>query len=233
MYLFGVLALILWYALYTYHPGDPGPTQATTVDTIQNGVGWVGAWIADVLFFAFGRPAYLFTVMVFFLGWMLYREQKTQIELTKLDFGLRFSGFLATLFTSHLLGHFERERPSLPALCLASDSASLMAIGAGSGQDEIFSRQVRALGQSGDVLFCIDSAPVPGDSLRRAMQSADERGMAVIALLRNADNAVAGGVTIGVNAARRHRAMELYTMIIHCLCELIDHNLFGPNHQEI
>ncbi len=140
---------------------------------------------------------------------------------------------LAALFTSHLLGHFERERPSLPALCLASDSASLMAISAGSGQEEIFSRQVRALGQSGDVLFCIDSAPVPGDSLRRAMQSADERGMAVIALLRNADSALAGGVAIGVNAARRHRAMELYTMIIHCLCELIDHNLFGPDHQEI
>jgi D-sedoheptulose 7-phosphate isomerase len=140
---------------------------------------------------------------------------------------------LATLFTSHLLGHFERERPSLPALCLASDSASLMAISAGSGQEEIFSRQVRALGQSGDVLFCIDSAPVPGDSLRRAMQSADERGMAVIALLRNADNVLAGGVAIGVNAARRHRAIELYTTIIHCLCELIDHNLFGPNHQEI
>jgi S-DNA-T family DNA segregation ATPase FtsK/SpoIIIE len=108
LYLFGVLALILWYALFTYDPTDPGPTQATTVATIQNGVGWVGAWIADALFFAFGRPAYLFTVMVFFLGWMLYREQKTQIELTKLDFGLRLGGFLATLVTSCALStlHF-------------------------------------------------------------------------------------------------------------------------------
>ena len=111
MYLFGVLALILWYALFTYDPADPGPTQATTATTIQNGVGWVGAWVADALFFAFGRPAYLFTMMVFFLGWMLYREQKTQIELTKLDFGLRFSGFLATLVTSCALStlHFSAE----------------------------------------------------------------------------------------------------------------------------
>jgi len=108
LYLFGALALILWYALFTYSPSDPGPTQATTVTTIQNGVGRVGAWIADALFFTFGRPAYLFTVMVFFFGWMLYREQKTQIELTKLDFALRFSGFLATLVTSCALStlHF-------------------------------------------------------------------------------------------------------------------------------
>ena len=108
LYLFGAFALILWYALFTYSPDDPGPTQATTVTTIQNGVGRVGAWIADALFFTFGRPAYLFTVMVFFFGWMLYREQKTQIELTKLDFALRLSGFLATLVTSCALStlHF-------------------------------------------------------------------------------------------------------------------------------
>jgi S-DNA-T family DNA segregation ATPase FtsK/SpoIIIE len=108
LYLFGALALILWYALFTYDPADPGPTQATTVATIQNGVGRVGAWLADALFFTFGRPAYLFTVMVFFFGWMLYREEKTQIELTGLDFALRFGGFLATLVTSCALStlHF-------------------------------------------------------------------------------------------------------------------------------
>ena len=108
MYLFGALALILWYALFTYDPADPGPTQATTVTAIQNGVGRVGAWISDALFFTVGRPAYLFTVMVFFFGWMLYREEKTQIELTRLDFALRFSGFVATLVTSCALStlHF-------------------------------------------------------------------------------------------------------------------------------
>ncbi|MBT8080850.1 MAG: DNA translocase FtsK 4TM domain-containing protein [Gammaproteobacteria bacterium] len=100
LYVFGALALMLWYALFTYDSADPGPTQATTVATIQNGVGRAGAWISDALFFAFGRPAYLFTRMVFYLGWMLYREQKTQIELTRLDFGLRFAGFVATLVTS-------------------------------------------------------------------------------------------------------------------------------------
>ena len=100
MYLFGVLALILWYALFTYDAADPGFSHATTDATVRNEVGRVGAYTADLLFSAFGRPAYLFTLMVVFLGWMLYREQKTQIELTRLDFALRFSGFLCTLLTS-------------------------------------------------------------------------------------------------------------------------------------
>ncbi len=108
LYVFGALALILWFALITYDTGDPGPFQTTSSDIVSNGVGRVGAWLADLLFTGFGRPAYLFTVMVFFLGWMLYREQKTQIELTRLDFGLRFAGFVATLVTSCALAtlHF-------------------------------------------------------------------------------------------------------------------------------
>jgi S-DNA-T family DNA segregation ATPase FtsK/SpoIIIE len=108
LYVFGALALILWFALFTYNSADPGPFQTTSSDVVSNGIGRVGAWIADLLFTGFGRPAYLFTTMVFFLGWMLYREQKTQIELTKLDFGLRFAGFIATLVTSCALStlHF-------------------------------------------------------------------------------------------------------------------------------
>ena len=108
LYVFGALALILWYALYTYDPGDPGFSQATSNVEIHNGVGRVGALVADVLFNFFGRPAYLFTLMVFYLGWMLYREQKTQIVLTKTDFALRVGGFFATLITSCALStlHF-------------------------------------------------------------------------------------------------------------------------------
>jgi S-DNA-T family DNA segregation ATPase FtsK/SpoIIIE len=108
LYVFGALALILWYALFTYDPADPGFSHATSDATVRNGIGRFGAYVADLLFSFFGRPAYLFTLMVFYLGWMFYREQKTQIELTKLDFGLRFGGFLATLLTSCALAalHF-------------------------------------------------------------------------------------------------------------------------------
>ena len=108
LYVFGALALILWFALFTYDPSDPGFSQATAAADVQNGVGRVGALIADLLFNLFGRPAYLFTVMVIYLGWMLYREQKTQQALTRMDYALRFGGFLATLITSCALStlHF-------------------------------------------------------------------------------------------------------------------------------
>jgi len=108
LYVFGALALILWYALFTYDAADPSFSHATSDGAVRNGVGRVGSYTSGLLFDFFGRPAYLFTLMVFYLGWMLYREQKTQIALTKLDFGLRFSGFLATLITSCALSalHF-------------------------------------------------------------------------------------------------------------------------------
>jgi len=108
LYVFGALAFILWFALFTYDPADPGFSQATTSVEVQNGAGRIGALLADLLFNFFGRPAYLFTVMVVYLGWMLYREQKTKIQLTKLDFALRLSGFAATLVTSCALAtlHF-------------------------------------------------------------------------------------------------------------------------------
>ena len=106
--IFGALAFILWFALFTYDRADPGFSLATSSLEVQNGMGRVGAYVADSLFYAFGRPAYLFTIMVFYLGWMLYREQKTQIELTKMDFGLRLGGFVATLVASCALStlHF-------------------------------------------------------------------------------------------------------------------------------
>ncbi|MEM8817124.1 MAG: DNA translocase FtsK 4TM domain-containing protein, partial [Pseudomonadota bacterium] len=73
LYIFGALALILWFALFTYSPDDPGFSRATASGNVSNGVGRVGALTADFLFNFFGLPAYLFTVMVFYLGWMLYR----------------------------------------------------------------------------------------------------------------------------------------------------------------
>ena len=108
LYVFGALAVILWFALFTYDPSDPGFSQATAVSDVQNGIGRVGALTADLLFNLFGRPAYLFTVMVFYLGWMLYREQKTQQPLTRMDYALRIGGFVATLITSCALStlHF-------------------------------------------------------------------------------------------------------------------------------
>jgi S-DNA-T family DNA segregation ATPase FtsK/SpoIIIE len=100
LWVFGSLALILWVALFTYDPADPGFMQASGSGEVNNAIGTVGALIADLLFNFFGRPAYLFTVMVFYLGWMIFREQKSLEPLTKADYALRISGFLGTLITS-------------------------------------------------------------------------------------------------------------------------------------
>ena len=108
LYVFGALAFILWYALFTYDPADPGFSQATSDAQVSNGVGRAGALVADLLFNFFGLPAYLFTVMVFYVGWMLYREQKTQQAYTRMDYAFRVGGFVATLVTSCALAtlHF-------------------------------------------------------------------------------------------------------------------------------
>lgn len=108
LWVFGSLALILWVALFTYDPSDPGFTQASGSGEVNNAIGRVGALTADLLFNLFGRPAYLFTVMVFYLGWMIFREHKTQQPLTKVDYALRIGGFLATLVSSCALAslHF-------------------------------------------------------------------------------------------------------------------------------
>jgi S-DNA-T family DNA segregation ATPase FtsK/SpoIIIE len=108
LWVFGALALILWVALFSYDPADPGFSQASASGEIHNSVGRAGALVADLLFNFFGRPAYLFTLMVFYFGWMIFREQKTQRALTKADFALRFGGFVAMLVTSCALStlHF-------------------------------------------------------------------------------------------------------------------------------
>ena len=105
------LALILLAALLTYDPADPGFTQASGGGDIQNGMGRIGAFFADMLFNLFGRPAYLFAVMVFFFGWMIFREQQTQEQFTRTDYALRFGGFVAMLITSCALStlHFSSE----------------------------------------------------------------------------------------------------------------------------
>ena len=111
LWVFAAFALILWFALFTYNPADPGFMQASSSGEVQNGVGHVGALIADLLFTLFGRPAYLFTIMVFYFGWMIFREQKTKETFTRADYTLRFIGFLLTLLTSCALAtlHFSPE----------------------------------------------------------------------------------------------------------------------------
>tara|TARA_R110002124_G_scaffold62737_4_gene171350 strand:+ start:5793 stop:6392 length:600 start_codon:yes stop_codon:yes gene_type:complete len=143
---------------------------------------------------------------------------------------------LAQLFACNLLHRFEQDRPALPALSLTADYASVTAIAQDGALNEIFSRQLRALGQAGDVLLCINSSE-GSSSLLRAVQAAQQRNMGVIVMTNTRDTALGAAlrpedVALQVNTTRQSRIVELHTMAIHSFCELIDHSLFGSYHQE-
>ncbi len=100
LFVFGAVALVLFVALFTYHPDDPGFSQAASGEGVHNRISYAGAWFADWGYTWFGKPAYLFPVMVFFAGWMIYRERSNPAPLDKGIFALRMTGFVLMLAAS-------------------------------------------------------------------------------------------------------------------------------------
>jgi D-sedoheptulose 7-phosphate isomerase len=134
-------------------------------------------------------------------------------------------------FSSELLNRFEMERPGLPALALTTDSSTLTSISNDYAYEEIFSKQVRALGKSQDVLLAISTSG-NSENVIRAIAAAHERGMKVVALTgrdggRMADIYQPDDVEIRVPATRTARIQEVHLVVIHCLCDLIDATLLG------
>jgi D-sedoheptulose 7-phosphate isomerase len=134
-------------------------------------------------------------------------------------------------FSAEMLNRFERERPGLPAIALTTDSSTLTSIGNDYRFEDIFAKQVRALGQPGDVLLVISTS---GNSanINLAVDAAHERGMACVALNgRNGGTLTtmlaAGDVDICVAGPSTARIQEVHAIVIHCLCDLIDHQLLG------
>ena len=134
-------------------------------------------------------------------------------------------------FSSELLNRFERERPGLPAMALTTDASTVTSISNDYAYEEIFSKQVRALGKPEDVLLGISTSG-NSENVIRAIAAAHERGMRVVALTgrdggRMADIFTPDDVEIRVPATRTARIQEVHLVIIHCLCDLIDTSLLG------
>jgi D-sedoheptulose 7-phosphate isomerase len=134
-------------------------------------------------------------------------------------------------FSSELLNRFEMERPGLPAMALTTDASTVTSISNDYSYEEIFSKQVRALGKPGDVLLGISTSG-NSENVIRAINAAHERGMKVVALSgrdggRMADMFAEGDVEIRVPATRTARIQEVHLLAIHCLCDLIDTTLLG------
>jgi DNA segregation ATPase FtsK/SpoIIIE, S-DNA-T family len=97
----GVVALVLFVALATYSPDDPGFSFTGTSSVVHNRIGPIGAWLADVLFFLFGRPAFLFPVMLGAACWFLFRRVKGEPGSgSRMNTAVRIFGFLLVLFAS-------------------------------------------------------------------------------------------------------------------------------------
>ena len=136
-------------------------------------------------------------------------------------------------FSSELLNRFELERPGLPALALTTDSSTITSIANDYAFVEVFAKQVRALGQSTDVLLAISTSG-NSENVVRAIHAAHERGLKVVALTGRDGGAIAGAlagndIEIRVPADRTCRIQEVHLLIIHCLCDLIDAELLEPN----
>ncbi len=133
-------------------------------------------------------------------------------------------------FCAQLLNRFETERPSLPAISLIAGSSTITSIANDSQFDEIFSKQIRALGNNGDILVAI-SASGNSRSVIKAIESAVSRDIPIIALTGNDGGDIAGllgegDVEIRVPSSRTARINEVHLIVLHCLCEIIDTTLF-------
>lgn len=134
-------------------------------------------------------------------------------------------------FSAELLNRFEQERPGLPAMALTTDSSTITAIANDYSYQEIFSKQVSALGQTADILLAISTS---GNSanVTAAMKAAHDREMIVVALTGNDGGTMAAelgdrDIEIRAPSNRTARIQEVHLVVIHCLCDFIDTQLFG------
>lgn len=139
----------------------------------------------------------------------------------------------AQQFVSCLINKYETERPSLPAIALTADTISLTAVANDESYEEIFAKQVRALGNKGDILLVVSSSGNSRDVLK-AMEVAVTRDMIIVALSGGDGGAMPGllgehDVEIRVPSNRSSRIQETHMLIVHCLCDLIDQFLFSAH----
>jgi phosphoheptose isomerase len=137
----------------------------------------------------------------------------------------------AIRFTSEMLNRFKHERPGLPSICLNSDVATITSIANDYSFNDIFAKQLRALGQAGDILLAISTS---GNStnVANAIKTAHDKKINVIALTGADGGKISGllqdnDIEIRVPAYEAARIQETHLLIIHTICDIVDYQLFG------
>ena len=134
-------------------------------------------------------------------------------------------------FAAELVNRFERERPPLAAVALTTDTSALTSIANDFGYEQVFGKQLRALGRKGDVLLAISTSG-KSPSVLAALGAARELGLRSVALSGNGGGPMgellaAEDVHICVPHTRTMRIQEVHLLVLHCLCDGIDVQLFG------
>jgi D-sedoheptulose 7-phosphate isomerase len=146
-------------------------------------------------------------------------------------FGNGGSAADAQHIAAEFVGRFMRERRALPAIALTTDTSALTAIGNDYGYDQVFARQIEALGVSGDVAFAISTSG-RSPSVLRAVEACRARGVKTIGLTGGDGGPLAGMVDVALRVSASKlsaRIQETHILIGHVICELVDRRLFGES----
>ncbi|PCI65825.1 MAG: phosphoheptose isomerase [Gammaproteobacteria bacterium] len=134
-------------------------------------------------------------------------------------------------FASELINRYERERPSLPCISLTTDTSTLTSIANDYSYSQVFSKQIKGLGHAGDILFAFSTSG-NSKSISEAIKTALSKDMLIITCTGKDGGEIAGligedDVEIRVPSNSTARIQEVHLVIIHCLCDVIDNQLFG------
>jgi D-sedoheptulose 7-phosphate isomerase len=127
---------------------------------------------------------------------------------------------------AEFVGRFQKERKAWPAIALTTDTSALTALGNDYTFDIVFSRQIQALGQKGDVLIAISTSGNSKNVLE-AVKQAKAMGISTIGVTGGKGGQLAANSDIPIIAAssKTARIQESHLVIFHSICELVENSL--------